>query len=432
MDPDKTENKKTNNMSESLRIQKTLLRFDDGLGNTLDVKKLGLELKLEDENAAPVILTGIKNPVNLYDAANKQYVDEGAGFSFLASVRCATASTFTTLPVAGDIVDGVVLAVDELYLMKDFSPSDPTTGAIENGVYRVLLNSPFVERSGLMPAESIAHGDYVSVAEGVENAGSGYFCISPIGTDEVSVDPLKFEPLIENLQLDNITLERLSIGVVQVKDNGVDSVKLATNAVTTTKILDDAVTTVKILDGSVTNAKLLNESISVTPGTGLNGGGIGTLGASTAALNVNNEFVRYDATPSNGTYELLLHESTAPDTATSFDGLEYDSTNSILFTPEMKVTSDENLKRDIQDLEDGPEKLAALRPVTFRWKRLDEEKYEGPKVHGFIAQELQAVMPDAVSRNSRGTLAMSAIEIIPVLVAAVQSLEKRLADLEGN
>jgi len=47
-------------------------------------------------------------------------------------------------------------------------------------------------------------------------------------------------------------------------------------------IANGAITTVKIADANVTNAKLVNSSLTVSPGTGLTGGGVVSLGGSTS------------------------------------------------------------------------------------------------------------------------------------------------------
>jgi hypothetical protein len=120
-------------------------------------------------------------------------------------------------------------------------------------------------------------------------------------------------------------------------------------------------------------------------------------------------------------------------TSTSRKGsIETDGTSTFFNT-----TSDRRLKTDIQPIADGTEKLMAMKPVSHKWIA----DPEAPSVHGFIAQEMQEVVPEAVSGEDGGEemMSMDYGRITPVLVAALQdahnkieALETRLAELEAN
>ena len=58
-------------------------------------------------------------------------------------------------------------------------------------------------------------------------------------------------------------------------------------------------------------------------------------------------------------------------------------------------TSDLNLKENVSTIEDGTTVIKALRPVKFDWKASGK----GNNQHGFIAQEVETVLPDAVEGN---------------------------------
>jgi hypothetical protein len=101
------------------------------------------------------------------------------------------------------------------------------------------------------------------------------------------------------------------------------------------------------------------------------------------------------------------------------------------------TTSDSRLKDNIETITDGTDKLMAMNPVTHTWKA----DPEAPAVHGFIAQEMQEIVPEAVSGDPDGEemMSMDYGRITPVLVAALQdahnkitALEKRLTELEAN
>ena len=85
-------------------------------------------------------------------------------------------------------------------------------------------------------------------------------------------------------------------------------------------------------------------------------------------------------------------------------------------------SSDRRLKEDITEL--GPEAAKQLIPVRFRYKGDDKLHY------GFIAQDVQKVMPDTVQENEDGYLTLTYHELIAPLYALVQEQEKRIETLE--
>jgi len=101
------------------------------------------------------------------------------------------------------------------------------------------------------------------------------------------------------------------------------------------------------------------------------------------------------------------------------------------------TTSDRRLKDNIEPIADGTEKLMAMNPVTHTWKA----NPEADAVHGFIAQEMMEIAPEAVSGDPDGEemMSMDYGRITPVLVAALQdahkkieALEERLTELEAK
>ena len=101
------------------------------------------------------------------------------------------------------------------------------------------------------------------------------------------------------------------------------------------------------------------------------------------------------------------------------------------------TTSDRRLKDNIEPIANGTEKLMAMKPVTHTWKA----DPEADAVHGFIAQEMQEIVPEAVSGDPDGEemMSMDYGRITPVLVAALQeatneikALKERVAELEAK
>ena len=94
------------------------------------------------------------------------------------------------------------------------------------------------------------------------------------------------------------------------------------------------------------------------------------------------------------------------------------------------TTSDFRLKDNIQPISDGTEKLMAMNPVSHTWKA----DPEAPSVHGFIAQEMVNIIPEAVSGTPDGEemMTMDYGRITPVLVAALQDAHKKIKELENR
>jgi hypothetical protein len=94
------------------------------------------------------------------------------------------------------------------------------------------------------------------------------------------------------------------------------------------------------------------------------------------------------------------------------------------------TTSDRRLKKDIETITDGTDKLMAMNPVTHGWKADPEAE----AVHGFIAQEMMDIVPEAVSGDPEGEdmMSMDYGRITPVIVAALQEANKKIMDLENR
>ena len=67
------------------------------------------------------------------------------------------------------------------------------------------------------------------------------------------------------------------------------------------------------------------------------------------------------------------------------------------------TTSDKRRKKNIESLENSIETVKKIHPVKFHWKRNenDQEPEDKRKTVGFIAQELQPLVPEAVSGVTR-------------------------------
>ena len=92
------------------------------------------------------------------------------------------------------------------------------------------------------------------------------------------------------------------------------------------------------------------------------------------------------------------------------------------------TTSDRRLKKNIKTITDATDKLMAMNPVTHGWKT----DPEADTVHGFIAQEMLHIVPEAVSGDPEGEdmMSMDYGRITPVIVAALQDALKEIKELK--
>lgn len=90
------------------------------------------------------------------------------------------------------------------------------------------------------------------------------------------------------------------------------------------------------------------------------------------------------------------------------------------------ISSDYRLKKDVETLSSVGSTIDKLHPVSFRWKETNE------KAVGFIAHELQKVVPQAVTGEKDGEemQGVDQSKLIALLVAEIQSLRQRVFNLE--
>ena len=89
--------------------------------------------------------------------------------------------------------------------------------------------------------------------------------------------------------------------------------------------------------------------------------------------------------------------------------------------------SDLKLKKNINNIESSLETIKSLRGVTFDWK--DEKKDNGKLQHGFIAQEVEKILPNLITKGNNFKH-MNYSGIIPVLVEALKDQQKQIDELK--
>jgi len=93
------------------------------------------------------------------------------------------------------------------------------------------------------------------------------------------------------------------------------------------------------------------------------------------------------------------------------------------------TNSDRRLKTEIHELSDALETIGALRGVTYQWK----EKAEAGDQIGFIAQEVELVLPELVSTNEEtGYKSVAYANVTAVLVEAMHDQQDQIELMQAE
>ena len=93
--------------------------------------------------------------------------------------------------------------------------------------------------------------------------------------------------------------------------------------------------------------------------------------------------------------------------------------------------SDKRLKENIKPVESALDKVSKLQGVTFDWKKSDSELNIKEDI-GFIAQDVQKVIPELVRENEDGMLSMRHQGIAPILLEAIKELKAEIEELKKH
>lgn len=94
--------------------------------------------------------------------------------------------------------------------------------------------------------------------------------------------------------------------------------------------------------------------------------------------------------------------------------------------------SDRRLKTNITPLEKSIDKIMKLNGVTFNWDKTVRPSAPTTLQYGFIAQEIEKVIPELVSEDSDGYKTVNYIGVIPVLTQAMQEQQKEIEQLKDE
>lgn len=146
---------------------------------------------------------------------------------------------------------------------------------------------------------------------------------------------------------------------------------------------------------------------------------------------------------SNDGIQLIMNER--------YGGYFYGKTkvNGDFYATTVTTTSDARLKTGIADVRaDILHQFGQLRPVQFKWQqtqiasadKADTTKHnffsndiDFDKLHyGLLAQEVKNVFPSLVHEDAEGYLSVNYIELIPLLIQAINTQQQQIADLQAQ
>lgn len=103
-----------------------------------------------------------------------------------------------------------------------------------------------------------------------------------------------------------------------------------------------------------------------------------------------------------------------------------------LYAESYTSISDAKYKTDVRSISNNLEKIKQLKGVKYKLVENSENLSETPLKdnYGFIAQELQLVLPELVNETPRGDLGIDYMGIIPVVVEAIKEQQSQIETLQ--
>ncbi|WP_283240187.1 tail fiber domain-containing protein [Flavobacterium sedimenticola] len=98
------------------------------------------------------------------------------------------------------------------------------------------------------------------------------------------------------------------------------------------------------------------------------------------------------------------------------------------------ASSDEKFKKDIKAINNSLEVIQKLDGKTYLWNKQGNKElgFDDGLHSGFIAQELEKVMPHLVATDEKGNKAVNYMELMPYLVEAIKEQQIQINDLKNQ
>ena len=159
---------------------------------------------------------------------------------------------------------------------------------------------------------------------------------------------------------------------------------------------------------------------------------VGTSSSSGSGATSGKQIIQFNGATANGLYVDDTRTSSGSDNAIIFGrGTTYVGAIQTTTAPATNYVSasDVRLKENIADAEDAGEQIDAIQVRQFDWK--GDGSHQD---YGLIAQELQSIAPNAVSTavEPDEMLGIDPSKLVPMLIKEIQTLRRRVQQLENN
>jgi hypothetical protein len=338
---------------------------------------------------------------------------------------CKVATTATRTLSGFTAIDGINLAVGDRILVKNQTTDN------QNGIYVITdSNGTWARAEDANTAEKLA-GAIVSVLFGTTNGGFQFFTTFK-ASDTLGTTSVTWLPKPELLISGKVGVNNLAIGNSSTLNNvlstGNENIVIGATSGNSITSGDK-----NILIGATTGQSIITGNANIFIGTSL---GIVSVGSSSNNIQIG-DGLSYNAT--TGTEIIIGQGLTGKGNNSTFIGSStvghtiYNSGN----TSTWNTTSDQRLKKNIQDNNTGLNIIKAIKVRNFEYKTEQEIteldlnnviNIQGTQL-GVIAQEMPQ---EFVTENSTGVLSVNTNNLIWYLVNAIKELSQRIEQLEAK
>ena len=96
--------------------------------------------------------------------------------------------------------------------------------------------------------------------------------------------------------------------------------------------------------------------------------------------------------------------------------------------PTPNSSSDRRFKKNISTVSGALQKLSKLNPVNYDWRQdeFEDRGFNDKKQWGFIAQEINEILPELVGKDDEDFLTLNYQGFVPLLTKAVQEQQEEI------
>jgi hypothetical protein len=95
-------------------------------------------------------------------------------------------------------------------------------------------------------------------------------------------------------------------------------------------------------------------------------------------------------------------------------------------------TSDARLKKNVSNIDNALQMVMSLNGKTYNWRtdEFPEMSFNAGRQYGFIAQEVEKIIPEVVGTDNEGWKSIEYSHLVPVLLEAIKEQQAMIASLK--